>query len=234
MASSLDNWSDFREFTNGFAALGREDRKQFAFRGLPDSRWDLQTTLDRERRFKDDRERNGYYQGLLAEFELEVMKVDRRSRVPRASTEAFELVARHHGVPSPFLDWTQSPYIAAYFAFASDPEPGGDFVAIWVLDRNKMPPDDDELRVVDTPSLVRLNRRALLQKGLFLRVQTISRTIEDTLGDALTRVTLPVTARIEALNDLDLMSINATTLFDDLEGAARTARLRLSCIPGGK
>ncbi len=47
---------------------------------------------------------------------------------------------RHHGFPSPFLDWTVSPYIAAYFAFSNPRQTEN--VAIYVdrVSAGPMPP----------------------------------------------------------------------------------------------
>jgi hypothetical protein len=35
---------------------------------------------------------------------------------------AYLVYLRHHGYPSPLLDWTTSPYIAAYFALCEPPQ----------------------------------------------------------------------------------------------------------------
>ena len=38
---------------------------------------------------------------------------------------------RHHGFTSPLLDWTECPYIAAYFAFEHDKQPDAEHAAIF-------------------------------------------------------------------------------------------------------
>lgn len=75
--------------------------------------------------------------------------------------------------------------------------------------------------------LLRYNPRALKQQGVFTRIRGISPPLTASLDTALTRLILPSSSRELALAELDAMSINAATLFGDLDAAARTAVYRV-------
>ena len=81
--------------------------------------------------------------------------------------------------------------------------------------------------MIDDRELIRLNRRALQQRGLFTRVPTMREPVEGILSASLTKISIPAVITGLALAELDEMGINAATLFSDLDGAARTARYRL-------
>lgn len=216
-------WEEFRNALYRLAQLDRLRRNQWWFRGQGSAAWPLQTTLDRHHNFANDVDRDKYVERLLAEFRCEAIRLGYND-LPVGPPG--ELLARHHGLPSPLMDWTTSPWIAAYFAYLDSTGVAGQRVAVWALDRAKIPAALN-VELIDDLELIRANRRALHQRGVFLRVATIAEPIETLLDQALTRFELPADERDRALNDLDAMSISATTLMNDLDGAARTATARV-------
>lgn len=150
--------------------------------------------------------------------------------VPNTPTEhELELLARHHGLPSPYLDWTQSPYVAAFFAFADPESSRSEKVSVWFLDREVFALTQiSELELIDDQEAIRLNPRAIEQLALFVRVNSTDKTLQTLLGSRLHRFDMPSSIRPLAIADLDEMTINSRRLFRDLDGVARMAALRVS------
>lgn len=89
--------------------LGRF-RSRYAFRGLSDANYKLETTLMRL---------GGIYEKLEGHLLRNFSKYAHRSVVEKDSIWYWLSVAQHHGLPTRLLDWTYSPFVAMHFATAN-------------------------------------------------------------------------------------------------------------------
>jgi FRG domain len=220
------------------------------FRGQGSHGWSLQTTL--ERSAPTVRRLSEYYRAIaIVQTHLESLtprrwpEVDYPSMLEELSNyDSLSLRAlphysylvhlRHHGFPSPLLDWSRSLYVAAFFAYQ---HVRSDRVAIFAYQEFAgvgKAGSSDRPQIHTLGPNIRTHERHFLQQGEYttaLRYQDgawhLAEHIEvvntdDRDQDNLWKLTAPSSFRTEVLRQLETYNINAYSLFQNEEALLAT------------
>ena len=110
-------------------------RDQYLFRGMGNADWHLSSSFDRQFSSLGRDQRLRLWEDLIHEWRCGCEETGEADSVLHDDQKLWAL-GQHYGLPTRLLDWTTSPYIAAYFAFhdwiLQLPEEFS-HVAIWVL-----------------------------------------------------------------------------------------------------
>lgn len=237
----LDSWKEFHE-------LNQDDfihAPALVFRGHADAGWKLLSSLDRwEEKYPKRKCMGGGAQEFFdsppftTDQHLDAFKRAIRGRLDPAPVsltcdDDYWALAQHHGLVTPLLDWTRSPYIALFFAFLEAVDQQVEYRSVYALSTsilldndcaNEQP--DGKVRLV-SPSMN--NRRLIAQSGLFTYLPRGKNLFEyirtkytdNELMAYLTHIKIPNKERSECLVSLNKMNINYLSLFPDLDGAAK-------------
>lgn len=256
----LNSWKDFVEAIEDLQAQTPALRAKrpyvripdLLFRGQREADWGLETTLERRR--PSSLSLAHYYTSIWAakpqieahtgqQWEIE-LPPDYRQRARdsdaglflKAQFPGYDYMAylRHHGFPSPLLDWTRSPYVAAFFAFREVGDPAGR-VAIFTYRETE---GLGKAGMVGAPTIdvrgpyVRTHRRHFLQQCQYTVCMAFTQPgpewhyasheavfvgqpgARNIVGqDQLWKFTLPRSERDRVLGYLDEHNLNAYSLF---------------------
>ena len=229
-------WEQFKIYVSKLI----QDGKEFIFRGQPSNQHRLNTSFHRERRYDLLRYETEACEQLVQQINaISARQYDRKNPVEFG---ALLSLAQHHGFPTPLLDWSKSPYIAAYFAFENHsqfPEKEND-IRIYVFDSKTWQQDTTQAAHLADPRLVVTvrefvasnNPRHLPQQSVhtYSNIEDIEAWIrlkEKEKGKSyLTIIDIPRAERRYAMQDLAYMGVTAGTLFPGFDGVCRSLKER--------
>ena len=220
------SWDEFKTYATGL------DRARFIFRGQESNKWKLRTAYHRSGRANLAKFMRQDVYGLFRHL---IGSTKHRFNLQDPNDyAAFLALVQHHGYPTPLLDWTLSPFIAAYFAFRASSlrkAPTDAKVRIFVFNAFEwnriferapsLAPAFLHLTVLEPLALD--NPRVLPQQGysLVTNIEDLEWYIamkEAGVQKFLTAIDIPASERPRVLRELELMGINGGSLFPGLDG----------------
>jgi hypothetical protein len=229
----LSSWRDFYELITQHDL----DHSEFIWRGQRTASWPLQSSLDRFIVTEDPRDRMKLARQHLSRFKL--ASRGRRGNTPSliSSESEWWALAQHNAMMTPLLDWTDSPFVALYFAFEKDVNGVATERAVWgladTLSKNREIEEAPEGHLRAPLEFFRPmqdeNARLVSQAGLFTKLPlgiTVEQWIKENYKNetkqvSLMKIVIPDLNREECLRTLNRMNINHLSLFPDLYGAGK-------------
>ena len=239
LTSPLPKWSEFYDEITRF-----RDYRDYVWRGQRciGERWPLRSKFDRHKNL-DKREQ--LLRKHLDEFR-KAIRGRRGTNPPDLNEDDLWALGQHNGLATPMLDWTESPFVAVYFAFfkrAKDAEKNEGNRAVFGLNREiekwyrESASSERENFIVFPKIEAHENVRFLAQSGVLtkaLKGQDIKERVQKCYNETnhrnriiLVEILIPDRDREECLRDLNRMNINHASLFPDIYGSAIFCNLKL-------
>lgn len=239
----LETWEEFeaevKKLITSLSAQKKHGHASVAkplFRGQSIASWSLKTSLERYlSNVVSIKQYNLYLLRIKPAIEtytsrlwtVEKNIVISETNFQSAQNYAFMLYLRHHGFPSPLLDWSRSPYVALFFAFqkAAPEERVAIFTYVGDLGHGKAGLVGEPAITTQGPYVSSHRRHFMQQSQYTIATEKVKEewtycSHENIFSrgcnedqDLLIKFTLPSSLRNESLQKLHQMNINAFTLY---------------------